>query len=144
MYLPLPGSPFLNRPCKVSWAHRCPSLIRNKGRVGNWLSSLIQPKSHQGYPDILHRTWPPHRKHCNPLTRESLASELRPNLATEIKVFRQSMQGEGRKCRVRRLIFELGNDFQATPGDFSPMLQAGPSAHEGKRRKWPRTGNDGH
>lgn len=51
------------------------------------------------------------------------------------------MQGEGRKCRVRRLIFELGNDFQAAPGDFSLLLQAGPSVHEGNRREGSRVGD---
>lgn len=51
--LPLPGSPFLNLLFRVSWANPYPSLIRKKGRVVNWLLSLIRPKSCQGYSDIL-------------------------------------------------------------------------------------------
>lgn len=80
--LPLSGSPFLNLLFRVSWANCYPSPIRKKGRVVNWFSSLIRPTSCQGYSDILDRTCPSHRKHCNPLTKDSPASELRPHLTS--------------------------------------------------------------
>lgn len=138
LHPPLPGSPF-NLLCRVSWAHSYPRLIRNKG----WQLVVIldSAKVMPGLPWHTDRTWPSHRKHCNPFTKECPLLSLGRTSSQRLKSSEEASRGRGRKCRVRRLIFELGNDFQAAPGDFSPLLQAGPSAHEGKRGKWPRTGD---